>query len=1025
MKPSLTMILRAVLWTVMFLQPATLLAQGTAFTYQGRLETNGMPVNGTVGLRPTLWDASTGGNLIAGNSPSDFLATVTNGLFTATLNFGGAAFNGQPRWLQWEVNPGSGPFTTLSPRQPVTPTPYAMIAGNVSGVIANSSLPASPTVAGTVSAGSFVGSGAGLTDLNASQLTSGTVPAAALGNAWRISGNAGTTPGTHFLGTTDNQALELRVNNQRALRLEDNGDGSDPGTVPDGAPNVLGGSLANVVAGGVVGATISGGGATNYGGFALHNHVSADFGAVGGGAGNRVERGADFAALSGGIFNNIGSNALAATIGGGSHNVIADEASTATIAGGYLNNVGINSFGSTIGGGDENTIADQTSGATIAGGQDNHIGTNSYNSTIGGGEDNFIAPFSFFATISGGKANDIRGNSYNSTIGGGEANLIRASSDYATIGGGIQNHIGTNSDYATISGGFDNTISNNSPWAVIGGGYLHDIGANSFNSTIGGGMNNDIGDNSFYATIGGGVRNIINSNSVASTIAGGNWNNVAGEYATIPGGQYNIATNRAFAAGTRAKAVHSGAFVWADSQDADFASVTNNEFAVRAAGGVRFVTSGGGLTLNGAPVLTSGGSSAVSLTNPSNAFTGTFTGNGAGLTNLNAWQLGGNAGTTPGTHFLGTTDNQPVEVRVNGQRGLRIEPAVSGQPNIIGGSASNTVAAGVWAATIGGGFLNDIGTNSHSSAIGGGWDNNIAANSTNATIAGGYLNNIGNNSSFGAIGGGSNNQIATNAAYATIPGGQLNTATNYAFAAGRRAKANHTGAFVWADSTDADFSSTTSNQFNLRATGGVRLSDNTPALFFGETTRQMINLWRTNFAIGVQDNTTYFRSLGRFSWFFGGSHTNTENSAGSGGSVGMTLTSGGLTVNGTFVSASDRNVKTDFHPVNPQVILEKVAALPLSEWRYQADEQRSRHLGPMAQDFHAAFGLGANDTTIATVDADGVALAAIQGLNAKVESGKLKAESRIERLEAENAALKARLEKLEQLLEAQLVGGAK
>ena len=70
----------------------------------------------------------------------------------------------------------------------------------------------------------------------------------------------------------------------------------------------------------------------------------------------------------------------------------------------------------------------------------------------------------------------------------------------------------------------------------------------------------------------------------------------------------------------------------------------------------------------------------------------------------------------------------------------------------------------------------------------------------------------------------------------------------------------------------------------------------------------------------------------------------------------------------------------------------------------------------MAQDFHAAFGIGPDDKHIATVDADGVALAAIQGLNEKVEVRSQRSEDRIQKLEAENAELKARLEKLERFL---------
>ncbi|HMP00791.1 MAG TPA: tail fiber domain-containing protein, partial [Kiritimatiellia bacterium] len=86
----------------------------------------------------------------------------------------------------------------------------------------------------------------------------------------------------------------------------------------------------------------------------------------------------------------------------------------------------------------------------------------------------------------------------------------------------------------------------------------------------------------------------------------------------------------------------------------------------------------------------------------------------------------------------------------------------------------------------------------------------------------------------------------------------------------------------------------------------------------------------------------------------------------------------------TFTPSSDRNAKENFVPVAPAEILEKVIALPISRWNYQADAA-TPHIGPMAQDFHAAFGVGPDDTRIATVDADGVALAAIQGLNEKVD----------------------------------------
>ena len=123
------------------------------------------------------------------------------------------------------------------------------------------------------------------------------------------------------------------------------------------------------------------------------------------------------------------------------------------------------------------------------------------------------------------------------------------------------------------------------------------------------------------------------------------------------------------------------------------------------------------------------------------------------------------------------------------------------------------------------------------------------------------------------------------------------------------------------------------------------------------------------------------------------------------------FSSGGLTVNGTLVSASDRNLKEHFKPVSVQEVLDKVAALPISRWNYKQDTA-SEHLGPMAQDFYAAFNIGPDDKHIAVVDESGVALAAIQGLNQKLEELK----NELNRKDAENAELKQRLERIEKLL---------
>jgi hypothetical protein len=178
---------------------------------------------------------------------------------------------------------------------------------------------------------------------------------------------------------------------------------------------------------------------------------------------------------------------------------------------------------------------------------------------------------------------------------------------------------------------------------------------------------------------------------------------------------------------------------------------------------------------------------------------------------------------------------------------------------------------------------------------------------------------------------------------------------------------------------------------------------------------QKLHLLGTGYGIGVQTDTLYFRSDNDFSWYRQGSHHDGRNNPGDGTEL-MRLSTSGLAVNGTFVSSSDRNLKEHLEPVDPRAVLEKVAALPLQEWSYLADDGGSRHLGPMAQDLRAAFGLGADDRHITMVDADGVALAAIQGLNQKLEEKIGEQESRIRELEGMNAGLQSRLEAIERRL---------
>jgi hypothetical protein len=197
---------------------------------------------------------------------------------------------------------------------------------------------------------------------------------------------------------------------------------------------------------------------------------------------------------------------------------------------------------------------------------------------VGGSGATVVSPGAIGATIAGGGASNWFGQAFInradgsfSFVGGGGSNSILRDAEGSVIGGGFFNRIETNTHVSAVGGGAENTIETGAHESVIGGGVVNAIRANAFKSAIGGGFWNTIQPDATYATIAGGAQN---------TIAAGS------AYGTVPGGYLNTATNRAFAAGTRAKANHNGAFVWADSTDADFASTSSNQFLVRATGGV-------------------------------------------------------------------------------------------------------------------------------------------------------------------------------------------------------------------------------------------------------------------------------------------------------------------------------------------------------------------------------------------------------------------------------------------------------
>ena len=152
---------------------------------------------------------------------------------------------------------------------------------------------------------------------------------------------------------------------------------------------------------------------------------------------------------------------------------------------------------------------------------------------------------------------------------------------------------------------------------------------------------------------------------------------------------------------------------------------------------------------------------------------------------------------------------------------------IDGAFSTIGGGVGNVVQAVV--STIAGGERGFIGSNAYNGFIGGGAINSLYG--YDGVIGGGRFNSIGVNSGTDVIGGGYNNVISSNVINSVIPGGMYNTigaGASSAFAAGHQAKANHSGTFVWADSTSADFVSTANNQFLVRAAGGVGIGTASP-----------------------------------------------------------------------------------------------------------------------------------------------------------------------------------------------------
>ena len=145
----------------------------------------------------------------------------------------------------------------------------------------------------------------------------------------------------------------------------------------------------------------------------------------------------------------------------------------------------------------------------------------------------------------------------------------------------------------------------------------------------------------------------------------------------------------------------------------------------------------------------------------------------------------------------------------------------------------------------------------------------------------------------------------------------------------------------------------------------------------------------------------------------------TTSNWGQSNAVISTSTGAYLSTSGIWTNTSDVNRKHLFRALSGEDVLSRLRSLPIQSWTYRADADSVRHIGPTAQDFRAAFGLGSDDKVIGTVDADGVALAAAQALDRRSVEQQAEiaaARAEIEKLRGENRALAERLARIEALL---------
>ncbi len=546
----------------------------SAITYQGQLKVSGAPANGTYDLRFTLYSDPFIPLTAAPPITVDNLV-VSNGLITQALDFGFApAANGDGLFLGIEVRDGAstGAYTALAPLVELTPnylSQYALGADQAR-TVADNGVTSASIATGTITSSDFAAGAVATVAIadgavNSAKIFDGSIVAADL--AANAVTSAKIADGSITDADINPTLVQRRVNGTCAAgssiravaadgsvtcQADGGGDASTlwslSGNAGLGSASYLGTSdnvplilkvnqtrVAYFTPTGNTPSIAFGGGANTIGTNAV--------GVTIGGGGATSSTGAnlaydDFTTISGGVGNQAG-NSDATTLTG----------IFATIGGGHNN--AANGANSSVGGGSGNVAG---GGAVVAGGVSNNA-TGLYSAVAGGNGNNASTTYS---TVAGGNNNYADGAQ--STVGGGSGNTAGSAS-------------------AVVAGGNANTASG--PAAVVSGGESNI--ASALDTTIGGGTTNVANAN--YATVAGGFHGT--ASGAFATVGGGNGNIASGNSSTIPGGFNNTAIGKySFAAGINAKAAHDGSFVWSDNLGGVTTSTADNQFVVRANGGV-------------------------------------------------------------------------------------------------------------------------------------------------------------------------------------------------------------------------------------------------------------------------------------------------------------------------------------------------------------------------------------------------------------------------------------------------------